>query len=52
MIVIKVKTLLDKYNYWITGTFNYGLNINPRMYTQIHTPTTVQGVDGTPPRSF
>ena len=32
--------------------------INPRTYTQIHTPTVVQGrvggggVDGTPPRSF
>ena len=32
--------------------------VNPRMYTQIHTPIVVQGggrgvgVDGTPPRSF
>ena len=33
---------------------NQNNKLNPRTYTQIHTPTVVQGrgVDGTPPRSF
>ena len=42
---------------YISLTMNLVL-VNPRMYTQIHTPIVVQGggrgvvVDGTPPVSF
>ena len=42
---------------YISLTMNLVL-VNPRMYTQIHTPTVVQGrgeglgMDGTPPLSF